>query len=361
MSEVTREDPWSAMALDNAFDSIVVTDADVDPPGPRILYVNPAFIRMTGYRAEEVLGKTPRILQGPETDPAVLANVRTGLTAGQATAGETINYRKNGEAFFVQWRIQPVHDADGRLKYFVSTQRDITERKLVDKLKSEAIASVSHEMRNPLTGIYGALDLLLHRSDGTGSEDDASLLELAHSSCERLLRLVNTVLDAEKLAAGSIEVQRERIDWVPLIERARAVNRFYAEELGVELMLDLSLKEAWVLADSDRLIQVMSNLLSNAMRFSPRGATVRLGLTRRAGLLRLSVSDQGAGIPEDFRSSLYQRFTTLQPPGKERGIGLGLAISKDIIEQLDGKISYETEIGEGTTFFVDLPEAEPSL
>lgn len=344
----------TTIALDNAFDAMVVTTGELDPPGPEILYVNPAFTRVTGYTPDEVLHRTPRILQGPKTDRVALDRLRQELAAGRFATGEIINYRKNGEEFWLQWRIRPVPDAEGRVKYFVSTQRDITERKKIERLKSEVIASVSHEMRSPLTSIYGTLDILRHK--GQMQNEDARLLENARLSCERLIRLVNTLLDAEKQSEAAVNL--EPVELRSLVQQAISLHRLQGQELGVDVHFEPKTGEAKVLADQDHLIQVLTNLLSNAIKFSPQGGTVRIGLERATDKLRLSVADRGPGIPEDFRPRLFQRFAQAgnAPSSRHRGIGLGLAISKDIVERLDGRIDYQTQLGEGTTFFVELPE-----
>ncbi len=348
LSELTK------VALDNAFDAMVVTNGELDPPGPEILYVNPAFTRVTGYTAAEAIHQTPRMLQGPKTDRGELARLKSELAAGRSASGEIINYRKNGEEFWLQWRICPVLDAEGRVKYFVSTQRDITERKKIERMKSEAIASVSHEMRSPLTSIYGMLDILGHK--GRTSVADRRLLENARLSCERLIRLVNTLLDAEKLTGNAVDL--EPFEVAPLVEQAIALHRLQGEELEVGVRFEPAVHEAWVFTDRDRLIQVVTNLLSNAIKFSPRGETVWIGLERAMDKLRLSVRDRGPGIPEDFRPRLFERFARASTSlsDRHRGIGLGLAISKDIVERLGGRIDYQTQLGVGTTFFVELPE-----
>ncbi|MEM7582435.1 MAG: ATP-binding protein [Acidobacteriota bacterium] len=352
-------DSLGTIALDNAFDAMIVTDAEIDEPGPRILYVNPAFTRLTGYTPEEVLGKTPRILQGPKTDRSTLDQVRKNLNAGEPVASEGINYRKDGSEFYVQWRIEPVHDPSGRVVYYVSTQRDITERKNVERMKSETIASVSHELRGPLTGIVGALDLIRRQQTDEPPDGTAELLEIADLSCQRLLRLVDTMLDAETLAAGRFDVELEPVDLVDLIEQTLELHRSYARELEVEMSADLPMAQARVLGNSDRVIQVITNLLSNAIKFSPTGGQVRIALRSHGERFHLLVSDDGPGIPESFRPHLFERFTRAPTSDDKRhsGLGLGLAITREIVDLLGGKLGYTTELGVGTTFTVELPEA----
>ena len=351
-------DELATLALDNAFDVMMVTTSELEPPGPQILYVNPAFTRITGYSAAEAIGQTPRLLQGPKTDRAVLGRLRRSLASGRSANGEVLNYRKNGEEFWVQWRIRPVQDADGQVRHFVSTQRDITERKNVERMKSEVLASVSHEMRSPLTAIYGALDLFQLKKQGQAPDNDTRLLENAVSSCERLIRLVDTMLDTAKLTAAQTNLELAPCDLTELIEQTMTLLRLYAEELEVTVVFDKAVRDARILSDRDGLIQVLTNLLSNAIKFSPRAGTVRVGLERVASRLRLSVADHGPGIPEDFRPYLFQRFARADrsASARHRGIGLGLAISHDIVERLGGRLHYQTEFGVGTTFFVELPE-----
>ncbi len=355
-------DNLGTIALDNAFDAMMVTDAELDEPGPRILYVNAAFTRLTGYAAEEVLGKTPRILQGPKTDRGALDLVRQGLVAGEPVASSGINYRKDGGEFHVQWRIEPVRDDSGEITFFVSTQRDVTERMNVERMKGETVASVSHEMRGPLTGILGALDLIKRQPDQL-SESIKHLVEIADLSCQRLLRLVETMLDVQKLAAGPMQVDLVAVDLVPLVAQTLALHRGYSEELEVEIFTEVPMTQAWVLGDEDRLIQVVTNLLSNAVKFSSSGSQVRVALRRADGKLILEVSDAGPGIPESFLPYLFERFACGPSSNttRHRGIGLGLAITRDIVELLGGELSYVTEEGVGTAFTVALAEQVSSV
>lgn len=361
MSE-TETDPLlselARIALDNCFDAMVVTTGELDRPGPEILYVNPAWTRITGYSAAEAIHRTPRMLQGPGTDRAELDRLRRELAAGRSASGEILNYRKDGKEFWLQWRIRPVPDATGKVRYFVSTQRDITQRKNIEQIKDEVIASVSHEMRSPLTVIHGSLDLLQRARTSPTPQHDTGLLDNAQFCCERMIRLVDAMLDAEKLATGAVDFDLEPVALPPLIEHGIALHHQIGEELGVRVVFEPAVRDGWVFADRDRLIQVLVNLVSNAIKYSPREGTVRIGLERIAGKLRLSVRDHGPGIPEDFRSRLFQRFAQAEAPpwGRQSGVGLGLAIAKGIVEQLGGRIDYETECGVGTTFFVELPE-----
>ncbi|MEP6471687.1 MAG: hybrid sensor histidine kinase/response regulator, partial [Acidobacteriota bacterium] len=183
------------------------------------------------------------------------------------------------------------------------------------------------------------------------------LLDIALKNSERLARLVNDILDIEKIEAGQLEFQMEELPVAPLLQAAVEDNRSYADGFGVALAVENGAPDARIRADPDRLTQVITNLLSNAVKFSPKGDTVRLVSSRRAGVVRIEVRDHGPGIPEEFRSRIFGRFQQADSSDtrQKEGTGLGLAITRLIVEQLGGTIGFETELGRGSTFRVELP------
>lgn len=234
--------------------------------------------------------------------------------------------------------------------------RDISERKLADRLKNDFVSMVSHELRTPLTSIRGSLSLM---ASGQVADPESSrlLLDAAARNSERLVRLINDLLDLGKLEAGSLEFHTRTLDIVPLVGHAIEASRGYAEQLGVRLEAETDAPEAPVDADPDRIMQVLGNLLSNAARFSPRGETVRVRVARRGGAVRVSVSDRGPGIPEEFRPRVFRKFAQAAGGEAKGGTGLGLCISKSIVERHRGAMGFESEPGRGATFYFDLPVA----
>lgn len=238
--------------------------------------------------------------------------------------------------------------------------RDITESRASERLKREFISVVSHELRTPLTSIRGSLGLINSGATGVLPPKAQHLTGIAYRNCERLSLLINDILDIDKIESGhmSLDVQTQSLG--DLLQQAVEANVGYARSCNVELVLDRELLnrgiDVMVHVDAHRLLQVMANLLSNAAKFSPSGATVSIGLQVRGETARVSVRDHGAGIPVEFQPRIFQKFS--QADGSDsrlkRGTGLGLAISKALIERMGGRIDYVTEAGHGTTFFFEL-------
>lgn len=236
--------------------------------------------------------------------------------------------------------------------------RDIGERKKVERLKNEFVSTVSHELRTPLTSIRGSLGLLIGGVAGALPTEAQELIDIAYKNSERLIVLINDILDIEKIESGKMTFALKPVELMPLVEQAIAANRAYAEQFNVSLQLSETLPGVKVNVDSQRLIQVLTNLLSNAAKFSPPGETVEISVTRHDRGVRISVRDRGAGIPEEFRDRIFQKFAQADSSDARQkgGTGLGLSIARAIVERLQGEISFETEVNVGTTFRCDLPE-----
>ncbi len=241
----------------------------------------------------------------------------------------------------------------GRVWHF----RDVSRDKEVARLKDEFISAVSHELRTPLTSIRAALDLIASGTTGALPPEAARLAAVAQDNCQRLGRLVNDVLDMEKIEAGRLDFEVQRGAVAPVLAEAVESMHAYGESLGVTFALEIEAPGAEAHLDRDRLRQVVENLLSNALRFSPRGGTVRVHLTRLEDEVRISVADEGPGIPHELRGRIFDRFTQGSAPAARRrgGSGLGLSIARAIVERLGGRIHFESEPGQGATFHVDLP------
>ena len=224
------------------------------------------------------------------------------------------------------------------------------------KMQAQFVANLSHELRTPLTSIKGSLGLVRAGACGPLPEAAGSMVDMAYSNSERLIRLVDDLLDAEKMEAGKMEFRLERVDLAELLRQSASDNAGYAATYTVSLHLAEPLPALTVEADRDRLLQVLANLISNAVKASPAEGRVEIGLARREGLARLTVSDRGGGIPEAFRGRIFQKYSQAGG-GAKGGTGLGLTISRAIVEQLGGRIGFDTEDGAGTIFHVDLPLA----
>ncbi len=239
--------------------------------------------------------------------------------------------------------------------------RDISERKVAERLKNEFVSIVSHELRTPLTSIRGSLGLVCAGMSAELPPRVQELLNIAHRNSERLIELVNDMLDIDKIETGQMVFQMKPVEVVPLVDQVLAMNQAYARQYDVTFVLSQIVPEAQVFADPHRLMQVLTNLLSNAAKFSPTGGRVELAVQRVDQHIRLAMTDHGAGVPEEFRPFIFQRFAQADTSDTRHrgGSGLGLSISRAIVEQMHGRIGFTSEPHVATTFYVDLPEWRP--
>ncbi len=488
-------------------DAVLITEAEpIDEPGPRILYVNPAFTRMSGYTLEEVVGKTPRILQGEKTNRASLDRIRRALATWQPMRVDLINYRKDGTQFWVELSIVPIADetgwfthwvavqrdisdrkqaedalqqlnellemrvwqrtqeleisqtelresealfrslsesspvgifkidADGKCTYtnprcqaiggftaaealgdgwmrfvhpedikliqskwselrspdeefscefrhilpdgtirfgrakaapiftdggqligYVGTVTDITESRAIEKMKNEFISIVSHELRTPLTSIRGSLGLLAAGVLKDRPETAKQMLDIASSDTERLVRLVNDILDLERLDSSQVTIVKQWCDAQVLMRKSAEAVMSLAAENKIDLSILPSSAQIW--ADSDRIVQLLVNLLSNAIKFSAPGCTVTVRVEDLGNRVLFEVKDRGRGIPADKLETIFGRFQQVDGSDSRQkgGTGLGLAICRSIVQQHGGRIWAESVVSEGTSFYFTVP------
>ncbi len=340
--------------VDTIVDGIIVIDAR-----GIVQTLNPAAVTLFGYPADEVQGQNIKMLM-----PEPYAHGHDGYLSNYLTTGdkkvigigrEVTGKRKNGSTFPMELAVSEMEVNGERM--FTGIVRDITERKKVEQMKSEFISTVSHELRTPLTSIRGALGLVLGNAAGELPEKARLMLEMAARNSERLTLLINDILDLEKIEAGHLEFDFGIVDLVALAARALEDNQGYAHKHQVRLLLDCHIPEAPVRADEHRLLQVFSNLISNAVKYSPASGVVEVSVAADGANFRVAVRDHGAGIPQAFRSRIFQRFAQADSSDtrEKGGTGLGLSITKAIVERHEGTVGYDTEAGVGTLFYFDLP------
>jgi signal transduction histidine kinase len=269
---------------------------------------------------------------------------------------EALGRRKDGSEVALEVTATDF-DLDGE-RLFLWIMRDITERKKVDRLKNEFVSVVSHELRTPLTSIIGSLGLLNAGVMGQVSAQAQEMLSIAQNNGERLVRLINDILDVEKIESGQLAFSEQAVDLGEVTLQAVDANRGLGEKYAVSFVVEQPLRAAWVQGDADRLIQVLTNLLSNAAKYSPERGVVRVGMARQNGFLRVWVRDQGPGIPEDFQDRIFEKFAQVDSSDTRQkdGTGLGLSIARSIVELHGGHIGFNSSSGAGTEFYFDLPE-----
>ncbi|TFG96142.1 MAG: PAS domain S-box protein [Myxococcales bacterium] len=251
----------------------------------------------------------------------------------------------------------PIRSREGKNLGRVWQFRDISAFKEIDRVKDEFISAVSHELRTPLTSIRGSMDLMAGGVMGELPSEAMALLKVGQKNCDRLVRIINDVLDIQKIEAGRMEFSFGVIALEDVMAESVAAIQPYGERLGVALQLESSAPGVRVRADPDRLMQVMDNLLSNAAKFSPAGGTVEVKLASRGHFARVRVEDRGPGIAPDFQGRVFEKFSqgSAQPPRDRTGSGLGLNIARAIVERMQGSIGFRPRPGGGTVFYFDLP------
>ena len=329
----------------------------------RVVMANAEIERLFGYGRDELVGHSVDVLL-PERFRARHSRHRFQYAAKPQARrmGVGLDFhalRKDGTEFPVEIGLSPIQTPKGL--FILSVIVDITERKRLDALRAEFVSTVSHELRTPLASIAGSLGLLMGTAANNLPESARRLLSIAQLNSERLVKLVNDILDIEKLEAGKVAFKFKAVDIRPLVEQIVEGNRGYAETYQLRLRHDIQADgEVW--ADPDRLSQAVTNLISNAVKFSPPDGEVAIAVERRGAGFRLSVRDQGDGIPAEFKPRIFQKFA--QADGsrtkKTGGTGLGLSIVKEIVGRLGGKVGFADAPGGGTVFYLDLPACNRS-
>lgn len=311
---------------------------------------NENITTMLGYTRTQLLNKNIGQLFSLEDKVRVLDL----LNHSEGISYELNGQRENGTIFPVELikRKLPLDNRD----VYVFTLRDISEIKHMAEIKDQFISTVSHELRTPLTSIHASLDLVLGGIGGDLSNKHEELLTLARRNSERLGTLINDLLDVQKLDEGKLAIKRENVDIMILIQQAVDLNQAYVEKFNCHICLQNPQTSAMVFADRARLIQVFTNLISNAAKFSPAGSDIDISVSRDEHQVSISVHNQGTPIPDEFQQQIFQRFSQADARStrSHAGSGLGLYISQQIMHDMDGNISFTTEPGKGTTFTVSM-------
>jgi PAS domain S-box-containing protein len=342
--------------VENSSDFIGMADLEGKP-----FFINPAGCRLVGLDGLEAVAATEIRDYCTGATWALLRDIALPIARAQgAWQGEgQLRHFKTGRPIDVEMNIFWIrHPQTDQPLCLAGVMHDITERKKVERMKREFISTVSHELRTPLTSICGSLGLVKGGVTGELPMQAKGLIEIAYRNSERLVRLVNDILDMDRMESGRLAFAPRPMELLPLVQAAMDLNRAYAESLGVQLVLNQALPGARAYIDPDRIIQVLTNLLSNAAKFSPRQGIVSVSMARCGNCIRLAVTDRGPGIPEEFKIRIFDKFAQADASDSRRrgGTGLGLHIAKAIVEQSGGTIGFETTPEGGTTFYCDLPE-----
>lgn len=337
--------------VENAIDVICSFDED-----GKFTAVSPASQQLFGYPNTELIGKRFDelvLVDDMRSTGEAISEIKNGEGRGQF---ENRIKRKDGTVFDVLWAIQ-WSEAE-QLMFCVA--HDITERKEIERMKQEFVAMVSHDLRTPLTSIQGFLTLLQTGMYGDLNDNGAHNLNIAEANTSRLISLINDLLDIEKMESGKLKMEMGKTEIADVFDRSIGAVIGFAEQQKVHLVADETSLVA--LADRDRLVQVVVNLISNAIKFSPKESVVRLQARQIDDFVEVRVVDKGRGVPTEFREAIFERFQQVQTTDatKKGGSGLGLAICKAIVEGHQGTIGVDSEEGKGSEFWFRVP-LQPSL
>ncbi len=344
---------------------VVITD-----PDGNIEYVNPMFVEVTGYSAEEARGQNPRILKSGLMSKKVYEELWQTILSGGVWSGELQNKKKNGEFYWDQAVISAIRNKENVITNFVAVKVDITEQKKIfaeltaakekaeesDRLKSAFLANISHEIRTPMNGILGFAQLL--KEPHLTGEEETEYIDLIQKSGERMLNLINNLINISRIEAGETMLQQSE---TPVNELMRDLYAFFKPEIdkkGLRLNLKTGLpdNDSVIETDSGKLIQILTNLIQNALKFTSSGE-IDFGYNRSNSTLEFYVIDTGIGIAADMKEKIFDRFHQVDNTltRTQEGSGLGLSISQAYVEMLGGTIRIESREGWGSEFYFTLP------
>lgn len=333
--------------IDNLNDQVFIYDAQ----SLEIRYMNRSALNLCAWTDGDAQGRSIVQAHPTLTEEGVRAHIAPLLDRSMKISSVELEH----EAGPIE--IRSILHSEGSV---VAILRDISKRRKLERARMDTVSIVSHELRTPLTSIKGALRLMNSGALGPVSSEAKTALSIADRNSERLLTIINDLLDLEKFRSGKMHLKLEQVNLSKFVSDAVTMNKGYADEHGVQLEFICDSNASIADISEERMMQVMSNLMSNAAKFSPAGGKVRIRLQTLGNGSRISVSDEGPGIPEADRARVFESFMQLEnvDENRRKGSGLGLAIAKEIVEAHGGSLDFLSAVGKGTTFFVDLPNSK---
>ena len=357
LTEARREVEASGKKLALFAERSPIPIMEFEPSGT-VSSANPVAEHVFGFASSELIGRpVAEVLVGPSQRAEFARHWQDMFGSHKPlTALRIGTLRRDGQELVCEWSLTPLVNLEGKVLSVIGQLRDITQQLEADRLKREFTSTLSHELRTPLTSIIGSLQLVNSGVLGELDRDVAELTRVAERNSQRLLDLINDILDIEKIASGKLELTLEPLPLDELVRESVALNRAYADRFRVTLKTVEPLPALRVSGDRRRVQQVLTNLISNAAKFSAEGEVVELEVARCGTRARVSVHDRGPGIPAEFRSRIFGRFAQADMAETRRkgGTGLGLAICKRLVETMGGRIGFDDRVGGGTSFWFEL-------
>ena len=346
-------DLLSPIVLDSLTSGVLAVDLE-----DRVLFVNIALSRRLGVDRDACVGKSALELFGtlnPHSSVKRSPLYRLRRRDDTRNMFREVEWSDGNRIVHLREDSSPLHDKSGQLIGRLFAYHDLSWEKTIDQMKSEFISIASHELRTPMTAIKGSVDLILGGCAGEVNAEAMELLEIAHSACDRMIRLINNILDLSKIEAGQIKLNLTSINLADVVERSLRNLGGLAAQDEITLNLESASELPRIEADEDRIEQVITNLLSNAIKFSPAKGQVSVHLSTDSSWVRCSISDRGCGIDEKDLDRVFGKFQQVAAPKRGTGTGLGLAITRALVTEHRGKIWVESRVGEGSRFVFCLP------
>lgn len=341
------------LAIDSVSELIVITDHKGE-----VIYVNPAVKTLTGFSIKEAVGSKAGSLWGKVMSKEWYENFWHVISERKEKfVGQITNQKKNGEKFIAQITVQPLVDDIGNIQHYVSVQRDITEQVKIDQMKTDFISLASHQLRTPLSAIKWFLEMILNGDLGKLNLDQIDAMKNINDSNNRMIALVNALLNISRIESGRIIVTPVKTDVIDLIKNTivSVKKQFDDKQQKISFKADTSLP--LVSLDKDLFSQVLINLLVNANKYTNSGGEISVSIQQTEGFIRVNVKDNGVGIPKNEKASVFNRFYRASNVIKKvtDGTGLGLYLAKTIIETFGGNIGFKSKEGEGSSFWFTVP------
>lgn len=339
-SDLRNSESKQRAILESMTDGVITLDNEFI-----IKSINPAAMDIFGYTSENIINKKLSL---------IISNAKSNVKKN-GVFQEKEGHHKNGLLFPIETSINGMIINDTMM--YTCIVRDITERKRVEKMKGEFVSNVSHELRTPLTSIRGALGLVTSGALDELPDKANELLTTAYNNTDRLMHLINDLLDMQKIEAGKLDFNIIQVDLEKAMEKSIIDNNSYAKQHHINIEVGTLVENILIKADPLRLDQIMSNLLSNAVKFSPEESSVFINTSVEGSFARISVVDTGEGIPEEYFATIFNKFTQNDASATRQkgGTGLGLTITKQMVEAMGGSINFTSAVDKGTTFNIHLP------